>query len=303
MSKLDSPIFSLSARGSLANLLTLRARGSATVASRKYHREEPQTIKQFLRKQAFSSAAKYWESLSDPTKESWRPVARQRHQTPYQTFVSDYLTNFPDLVFWEPGINQGTYNYPGFFFKNQPTFDFYTTPGIGPLTTCREFLTTNAFTLINNISHPASFNDFTFMCQAFLSSGCPGNHGPLVNYGDAFSITPNSINPLLADVHLELTSGPVDFTSFLPVFELDQWSFVTLLYFDDIYIIGKGLDICGYYISADPLATPAYTTCVFGKGYGATPTFWGKVADLRLYSRWINEFQYQYWFNHRQFAP
>lgn len=108
MAKTEGPLFSLKARGSLANLLTYQGRKWFDHVHKKSKPRNPQSASQTANREDFADAIDTWHLLTTSEKETYKEIGIHRNNIPgFNAFISinkgktEYWTKFGACLFGE----------------------------------------------------------------------------------------------------------------------------------------------------------------------------------------------------------
>jgi len=128
-----NPLFSLAARGTVADTLTYQRHGNLTKVRSKPIPPHPLTLPVQYQRWLYEDYCYLWRQQSDATKATYRAAGSRHHLTAFQYWMKDMLTRLPDIsAYWKLDIN------------NQPTTPdssryhatgtvIGATPAIGPI--------------------------------------------------------------------------------------------------------------------------------------------------------------------------
>ena len=97
MPKLKGPLFSLSAQGALAKLLTFRRHSSETVAGLPTTHPDPASPAQLSWRTMYEACSALWHTLSSAEQQAWESNARAKHMTGYALWQSQCLRPNPGI--------------------------------------------------------------------------------------------------------------------------------------------------------------------------------------------------------------
>ena len=97
MAKLRNPLFSFSARGTLARALTFRRRGQKVIAETKPIPKDARTSNQLAWRTMYQKCTDLWHTLSGSEKQTWEALARRQHMTGYNYYMSLCLKPNPGV--------------------------------------------------------------------------------------------------------------------------------------------------------------------------------------------------------------
>lgn len=98
MSKLKSAIFSLGAKGTIADTLTFQKRNQATIVRKKPIPKDPYSLAQAYQRWDYQDGIYYWKSLTLAAQKAYQRAATPFHMIGFAYFMHWYLANLPDLV-------------------------------------------------------------------------------------------------------------------------------------------------------------------------------------------------------------
>jgi len=114
MPKLKGPLFSLSAQGPLAKLLTFRRHGPDTVVGIPTTHPDAGSPAQLSWRTMYEACSSLWHTLSDVEKQAWESNARAKHMTGYALWQSQCLRPNPGIYLpLAGGTMQGDINTDG----------------------------------------------------------------------------------------------------------------------------------------------------------------------------------------------
>lgn len=166
MGKSKGSIFSLGARGTLANALTFQKRGRDTIVRKKPIPIDPKSTAQLAWRQIYRDAVAAWHALSQEEKKAWRGVCPGL--TAYQCFLRSELKYVPPPVPFYMGadpIDRASYWSPNYTImgKDNPA-------GVsGTLTTVELWAYTEMAGVRVGIFYTTNAN--TLKCRASVSIG------------------------------------------------------------------------------------------------------------------------------------
>ena len=97
MAKLKASLFSFSAKGSLAKILSFRQRKSQTITEKIPIPEDAKSLAQLSWRHMYQKAVALWLALSPQEKQDWESLARRHHMTGYAWFLSQCLKPNPGI--------------------------------------------------------------------------------------------------------------------------------------------------------------------------------------------------------------
>jgi hypothetical protein len=104
MVKAHSPLFSLGARGTLADCLTFSQLKSSPIVKRKPSHADAQSARQLEQREKFFDAKEYWSTLSAVEKKSWSDNAARLGFTGWNLFLSEFLKHPEDFDMIPSGL-------------------------------------------------------------------------------------------------------------------------------------------------------------------------------------------------------
>lgn len=114
MAKLKGPLFSLSAQGALAKLLTFRRRNQETVVGLPTTHGDAKSPAQLGWRTMYEACSALWHTLSDVEQQAWETNARSKHMTGYALWQSQCLRPNPGIYLpLAGGTMQGDINTDG----------------------------------------------------------------------------------------------------------------------------------------------------------------------------------------------
>ncbi len=121
MVKLNSPLFSFSARRRLGDDVVFQRRGHLNIASVPQAHPDAKSPGQLSWRTMFQKVVSLWHALSPSEKEAWESSARQKHMTGYAWFLSQALRPNPGIYLpLLGGIMQGGIDMASFKVENLP---------------------------------------------------------------------------------------------------------------------------------------------------------------------------------------
>jgi hypothetical protein len=100
MVKLNSPLISLAAQGSIGDSLTFKRRGQTNIAGSKPTPANPQTLPQYYSRFLYCHYALWWKELSEAEHQVYSAYGSPFHLTGYQFFMKECLSELPDILLW-----------------------------------------------------------------------------------------------------------------------------------------------------------------------------------------------------------
>jgi len=97
MPKLKGPLFSLTAQGPLAKLLTFRRRGSETVVGIPTTHPDAKSAAQLSWRTMYEACSALWHTLSSAEKQAWETNAKSKHMTGFALWQSQCLRPNPGI--------------------------------------------------------------------------------------------------------------------------------------------------------------------------------------------------------------
>lgn len=91
MAIVKNPLNSISASGTINNLLTYNNRSKNNVVTKKFKRNDKKSDIQIHIRSTFNSGTEYWNTLSEQEKKTFQALARTRLMTGYNLFMKLYL--------------------------------------------------------------------------------------------------------------------------------------------------------------------------------------------------------------------
>lgn len=98
MAKLDNPLLSFGAHGSIGNALTFQKRNRGTMARKKPTPTDPYSLPQAYQRWLYQDYAEYWHSLTAAQKQQWETDARRQRITGFNYWMSTHLKTLPDIA-------------------------------------------------------------------------------------------------------------------------------------------------------------------------------------------------------------
>ena len=121
MAKINKPLFSLSAFGTLGKNLVFRRRGKDTVAQRTTHPVDRRSVAQLQWRTMYQKAVSLWHLLSPAEKEAWERQATPLHMIGFAYFVSQALKPNPGVYLpLSGGTMSGAVDFDGHEILNLP---------------------------------------------------------------------------------------------------------------------------------------------------------------------------------------
>lgn len=121
MTKINKPLFSLSAFGTLGKHLVFRRRGKDTVAQRLSHPVDRRSVAQLQWRTMYQKAVALWHQLSPAEKEAWERQATPLHMIGFAYFVSQALKPNPGVYLpLAGGTMAGAVDFDGHEILNLP---------------------------------------------------------------------------------------------------------------------------------------------------------------------------------------
>jgi hypothetical protein len=116
MAKVNSPLLSVKASGSVGTILTFSQR--RTCQQVRYQRRQTDVISvdRTTQREKFKNAVKKWNELSSEEKTSWNTAALYEPMTGYDLYVRNYLLGL--IADFEPSI-YGTRFYGYFYYGTE----------------------------------------------------------------------------------------------------------------------------------------------------------------------------------------
>jgi len=121
LTKINKPLFSLSAFGTLGKNLVFRRRGKDTVAQRLAHPVDRRSVAQLQWRTMYQKAVALWHLLSPAEKEAWERQATPLHMIGFAYFVSQALKPNPGVYLpLSGGTMSGAVDFDGHEILNLP---------------------------------------------------------------------------------------------------------------------------------------------------------------------------------------
>lgn len=98
MGKLNTPLLSLGAKGSLADTLTFQKRGSGTIVRSKPEPKQPNSLAQMYQRWDYQHYIAWWHAQTPAVKAQWHSDARRKRLTGFVYWMKSRLTNLTDLA-------------------------------------------------------------------------------------------------------------------------------------------------------------------------------------------------------------
>lgn len=91
MAKVTAPLMSMTASGSIANVLTMLRASSRNIAKKKGAPGGTPSAAQLARRAFYQSAAADWSAMTAPQKAAYAAAAAARQITPFNAYMSERL--------------------------------------------------------------------------------------------------------------------------------------------------------------------------------------------------------------------
>lgn len=91
MPKITAPLFSLTAAGTIAGLITYRTNGRAQIAQANRTEQPTRTPRQARHRTLFLRAANAWHEVPAETRTKWRDLAVRQTLTAWNLYLREYL--------------------------------------------------------------------------------------------------------------------------------------------------------------------------------------------------------------------
>ena len=102
MAKLSSPLFSKTASGSIAGLLTYSERKSGSQVRYQRRPADNPTTDRLIQRQAYLAAVEGWNALTDEQKAVWKTNAKGLQMTGYNLYIRDNTVSY--LSYYGVGV-------------------------------------------------------------------------------------------------------------------------------------------------------------------------------------------------------
>ncbi len=106
MAKITGGLFSLQAHGALGKRFVFTSNKHSAAVKNYAHPDNPRTLAQLARRQAYTDACAAWQLLTQPQKNGWALTAKTRKITGFNLFVSDWLKSalIGTYTTWDAGF-------------------------------------------------------------------------------------------------------------------------------------------------------------------------------------------------------
>lgn len=121
MPKQKTPLFSFQAHGTIGKFLTFVRRRGQNISEAKPEVPDAKTLAQLSWRHMFLKVVALWHALTPQEQAEWESLARQRHLTGYQWFVSQALRPNPGIYLpLQGGTMQGNIDMAGHKVEDLP---------------------------------------------------------------------------------------------------------------------------------------------------------------------------------------
>lgn len=113
MAKVEGPAFSISAHGTLADIITYQRRGNTTAAIKKPTPKDQQSSSQLSNRALMKTAREQWALLDQAQQTTWNNLAlQQTGVSGYNLFIQNYFAENPvtTAVYYDAAA-YNTFNY------------------------------------------------------------------------------------------------------------------------------------------------------------------------------------------------
>lgn len=98
MAKLKTPLLSLSASGSIGDVLSFANSSGQNLVRTKPSPTDPKSLAQMYHRWDYQDYAEYWHSLTPAQKQTWETNARRLKITGFNYWMRTYLNTLPDIA-------------------------------------------------------------------------------------------------------------------------------------------------------------------------------------------------------------